>query len=73
MKNPLRNQLSKRYGPGVWEDAAGGIHFSITELLELFELEDTPQNRAQAEVSIRKVLMEKCPSARIVYRETPKD
>ena len=72
-KSPNRNKLGKRLAPGVWTDKDGGLHFSLPELLALFELEDTPENRAIATDNIRAMLREQCPDAKIVERQSPQD
>lgn len=38
---------SRRIAPGLWLDARGAAHWSVPELLEYFELPDTPANRAR--------------------------
>lgn len=48
---------STRIAPGIWEDAEGGLHFSIPELLALVDLEDIPENR-EAVFAIVKELAE---------------
>jgi hypothetical protein len=50
-----RDQLSRRIAPGIWEDVQGNPHWSIPELLELMDLEDTPENRARVLDTIREV------------------
>jgi hypothetical protein len=40
---------SVRLGPGLWRDRHGDLHVSVVELLEAFDLEDTPENRARVE------------------------
>jgi hypothetical protein len=32
------NKLKKRIAPGIWEDQKGQIHFSIPDLLALYDL-----------------------------------
>jgi hypothetical protein len=66
-----RDQLSRRIAPGIWEDVQGNPHWSIPELLQLFDLEDTPENRARVTDTIREVLLRKNPHATIVFRERP--
>jgi hypothetical protein len=41
---PLCNKLKRVLGPGVWEDADGGLHFAIPEILKFFGLPNTPEN-----------------------------
>lgn len=71
--SPNRNKLRKRHAPGIWEDRDGNVHFSLPELLELFELEDTPENRRIATENIRAMIRKQNPDATIVERKTPSD
>jgi hypothetical protein len=73
MKSPARNVLGKRIAPGIWEDKDGNPHFSLPELLALFDLEDTPRNREIAAANIREVIRQKNPAAKIVERKSPSD
>lgn len=47
---------SRRIAPGIWIDGDGNPHWSILELLEMVDLEDTPANRAQVAETIEKQL-----------------
>lgn len=71
MSNENRNKLGKLIAPGIWEDKDGNVHFSLPELLALFELEDTPENRAIATENIKEMLRKQCPDVTIVERPTP--
>lgn len=73
MKSSNRNRLKKRIAPGIWEDMDGNLHYSLPELLALFELEDTPDNRRIATENIRDVVSKANPAATIVERQTPND
>lgn len=42
-----------RIAPGIWEDKAGDIHFSVPELLEWFGWPDDDQHRALCQDAIR--------------------
>lgn len=42
-----------RLGPGLWVDRHGHLHVSIAELLEAFDLPDTPDSRAEVERIVR--------------------
>ena len=66
-----RNQLGKRIAPGIWEDKEGTIHWSLTELMSLFELEDTPENRVRVTDILKRVMLETNPQATIIEREKP--
>lgn len=68
-----RNQLGKRIAPGIWEDADGCTHFSIPELLALFELEDTPQNHEIVKHNIASMFKEHHPDQAVVFRSSPDD
>jgi hypothetical protein len=52
-----RNQLKRRIAPGIWEDVAGAIHFSIPELMEHFGLPPTQKNRQWATQICREILL----------------
>jgi hypothetical protein len=41
-----------RVAAGIWLDRAGRIHVSIPELLELFDLANTPENRAAVDTIV---------------------
>lgn len=60
---------STRIAPGVWVDRAGGLHFSLPELLALMNVEDTPANRAELEQYVRDVLAVECPDAKVVVQD----
>lgn len=62
------NTLKQRIAPGVWVDAADDLHISIPELLEFFELRDTPTNRSRCVEVVHQVLNAQCPQATIVNR-----
>lgn len=72
-KSSNRNRLKKRIAPGIWEDKDGNLHYSLPELLALFELEDTPENRRIATENIREVIRKQNPAATIVERKSPSD
>lgn len=70
---PGINQLGKRIAPGIWEDADGCTHFSIPELLALFDLEDTPENHTIVKQNITSMFKEHHPNQSVVFRATPDD
>lgn len=72
-KSPNRNKLGKRIAPGIWEDKDGNPHFSLPELLALFKIEDTPENRKIATDNIIAMLRKANPDATIVERKSPQD
>ena len=66
-----RNQLGQRLAPGLWVDREGHAHWSILELLQEFELEDTPQHRAIVTGMITNMLRKAAPQITIVQRQKP--
>jgi hypothetical protein len=66
-----RNTLKKRLGPGVWEDAEGGVHFSIPEILKFFYCIDTPETRAETEAMLKAEIAKQHPQIKIIIREGP--
>jgi hypothetical protein len=42
----MSQEFKWRYGPGIWEDTEGALHFSLPDILSHFGLEDTPENEA---------------------------
>jgi len=70
---PGRNKLGERLAPGIWTDANGDLHFSLPELLALFDLPDTPENRAIATENIKAMMLKENPDVEIVERESPQD
>jgi hypothetical protein len=49
----------------------GNIHWSVTELLAMVDLPDTPATREQVTAMLEKVLRQQNPSAGLVKREKP--
>ena len=45
--NLPRKQMKRRIAVGIWEDMERNIHWSLTELLAIVDLPDTPANREQ--------------------------
>lgn len=70
-KDPRRNQLKRRLAPGFWEDQAGHLHISIPELLDHFDLPDTPENQAEVRRMMENLLHQHCPTTQIIHREQP--
>jgi len=60
---------AERLAPGVWRDRAGGIHFSIPELLAEFELEDTPENQR----AVVAILLETIDGESLITLQVPRD
>ena len=48
--------MGTEIAPGLWRDAAGDMHFSVPELLALFDIEDTPENREKVIVVLEQSL-----------------
>lgn len=62
---------SVRIAPGIWMDRDGHVHWSIVELLELVDLEDTPDNRAAiVEITER---VARAAGATQIIRQEPQD
>lgn len=61
----MSQAFKKRYGPGVWEDEDGGLHFSVPELLAAFDLPHTPENEARMKATLHELLKEANPEALI--------
>jgi hypothetical protein len=70
-KTPGRNVCKRIIAPGIWEDADENMHISIPDLLQAFDLEDTPTNRALAEQLIRDELAKQFPTSKVVFRARP--
>lgn len=68
-----RNLMKRRIAPGIWEDMEGNIHWSLTELLELADLPDTPENRAIVTAMLKEQMQEINPDMTIIERERPDD
>lgn len=66
-----RNQLGQRIAPGIWIDREGSVHWSITELLQMVDLPDTPENRTRVAAMLREKVLKASPSATITLREKP--
>ena len=60
---------SKRIAPGIWEDGAGHLHISVPELLELFDVADTPANREQCVQTVMDVITRAWPETDIVRQD----
>jgi len=72
-KDPKRNQVKKILGPGVWVDANDALHFNVPELLNLFGLEDTPENHRIAVENIKQMIEEQSPGTPVRYRKSPEE
>lgn len=70
---PGRNKLGKRIAPGIWEDADGLTHFNIPELLALFDLANTPDNRKIVKNMLVELMKKNSPNAPILYRKSKDD
>lgn len=58
----------------IWEDAQGGIHFSVANAIKAFDLEDTRENRDYVLASFEQLLKELPPEQRpadIIHRKHP--
>jgi hypothetical protein len=63
--------MRERIAPGIWRDANGDIHWSITELLEMVDLPDTPEHRAKVEKMLEDLMRREKPDVKIIKRPHP--
>lgn len=70
MKTSGRDELKRRIGPGIWIDQDDNVHWSIKEIFDLFEIEDTPENRKAAVQILEKIIQKSLPDTKSVFRET---
>lgn len=73
MKDPKRNQLKERLGPGFWIDQNDHLHISLSEMCEAVGLPVTEENMELARQATLEMIKQKQPQAQIVDRRTPKD
>ena len=66
-----RNQMKRRIAVGIWEDMEGHIHWSLTELLAMVDLPNSPANRERVTGLLEQVIRKNNPSAGFVKREKP--
>ena len=64
-----RNIMSRRVAPGIWIDADGNTHISAEELLELFNIPDTAENRRRVMAVVKETILQQNPQTHIVERE----
>ena len=55
--------------PGIWVDRAGGLHFSIPELLALFGWPDDATHRAIVLQAVRDVAARQAPDCELIEAE----
>lgn len=60
---------AKLIAPGIWEDAAGGWHFSVPALLESFGWPDDAQHREQLDRVLQRVFAEHFPGVPVIVEE----
>lgn len=65
------DKLRRRIAPGILVDADDMPHFSIPELLDLVQLEDTPDNRKRVSDMLKRLIKENNPEAEIIERHHP--
>ena len=58
-----------RLAPGLWVDRSGDLHISLIELLELFDMPDTPATREEVSQIAYAMLEETFPGLPIVVQE----
>ena len=73
MKDPKRNELKERIGPGLWVDQNDHLHISLTEILEHHDLPATPENMTRVREMAIEMIKDKYPNAEFVDRRTPED
>ena len=66
-----RNQMRRRIAPGIWEDMEGNPHISVTELLDMVGLPNTPENCAAAMKSLNEIVRQQNPNATLINRGKP--
>lgn len=71
--NEGRNKLGRRITTGIWEDANGHIHFSIPDLLALFDLPNTPENQEEVKTMLMDLMKKNRPNAPVIFRKSPDD
>jgi hypothetical protein len=64
---------SRRVAPGIWIDRWGDVHFSVPELLALFALEDTVENREQVVATIEAMVQRENPSMTLIRQDPPEE
>jgi hypothetical protein len=56
----MKNQNPRKvFGPGVWIDDDGGMHFSVPDLLKHFGWPDDAEHRALVEQGIKNAAMKR--------------
>lgn len=71
MSEKPENQMKRRIAPGLWIDMNDRPHFSIPEILAHCELPNTPENFEFIKKEIYKIIDEKTPDMKVIYREKP--
>lgn len=70
-----RNEGWQPKAPGIYgatapdEDAAGALHLSIPELLEIFRVKDTPENRQTLTAAAQALAAVQWPGVSVAVRE----
>jgi hypothetical protein len=67
--NEKANQMKERVAPGIWIDQNGDLHFSIPELLDLYDLPHTKENFDRMKQVCAQVVRQRHPKAIIKYRD----
>lgn len=55
--------------PGIWVDRAGGLHFSVPELLTLFGWPDDAEHRALVQQAVRDIVAREAPHSELIEAE----
>lgn len=60
---------STRIATGIWRDRDGCVHISVPELLELFDIADTPENRERCVQTVQQALLDEHPDAILIRQD----
>lgn len=66
-----RNQIKRRIRPGVWEDAEGGLHFSLPDMLAHYGLPDDEEHRQALTETLVESIREANRDVIIIKRDDP--
>ncbi len=65
--------MKKRLGPGLWVDQNNHGHIDIPELLQFFEMPDTPENHEFVKQMLKEILERELPGAQVKFRASADD
>lgn len=72
-KDPKRNELKERLGPGFWIDQNDHLHISLKEMCEAVGLEPTEENIEIARQATLEMIKKQQPKSQIVNRRTKQE